>query len=93
MINKKLSVLLAVLVIGSTLLAACAAPAPEVVEVEVTKVVEKEGETVVETETIIVTATPPPPEKETRPNVLHVGDVAYDDIATLDPALGTDTSS
>jgi len=93
MINKKLSVLLAVLVIGSTLLAACAAPAPEVVEVEVTKVVEKEGETVVETETIIVTATPPPPKKETRPNVLHVGDVAYDDIATLDPSLGTDTSS
>jgi oligopeptide transport system substrate-binding protein len=55
--------------------------------------VEKEGETVVETETIIVTATPPPPKKETRPNVLHVGDVAYDDIATLDPSLGTDTSS
>ena len=93
MINKKLSVLLAVLVIGSTLLAACAAPAPEVVEVEVTKIVEKEGETVVETETVIVTATPPPSEKETRPNVLHVGDVAFDDIATLDPALGTDTSS
>ena len=43
--NKKWSVLLAVLVIGSTLLAACAAPPPEVVEVEVTREIQVEGET------------------------------------------------
>ncbi len=92
MFSKKWYVLIAALVIGGTLLAACAAPPAEQVEVEVTRVVEKEGETVVETETIIVTATPPPPEKEMRPNVLHVN-LHQGDIPTLDPHLSSDTSS
>ena len=76
MLSKKWSILIAVLVIGSTVLAACAPPEPEVVTVEVTKIVE--GETVVEE--VVVTATPEAaePEKEMRPNVLHVGDMAYD---------------
>jgi len=58
MSSKKWSVVIAVLVIGSTLLAACAAPIPERVEVtrEVTKIVEGTPETVVE----VVTATPEP---------------------------------
>ncbi len=44
-------------------LAACATPTPQVIreEVEVTRVVEKEGETVIE----VVTATPPPKEPVT----------------------------
>ncbi len=90
--SKTWYVLIATLVIGSTLLVACGSPEPEVLEVEVTRVVEREGETVVETETVIVTATPEPVE-EVRPNVLRLGDVAFDEIKTLDPSLGTDTSS
>ena len=58
------------------------------VTVEVTKIVE--GETI--TEIVKVTAEPPPPEKEMRENVLDFV-LSYDDIPTLDPSLGTDTSS
>jgi len=55
--SKKWYVFVAVLTVASTLLAACAQPAePEVVEVEVTKIVEGESKTVVE----VVTATPEP---------------------------------
>jgi oligopeptide transport system substrate-binding protein len=91
MLSKKWSILIALLVVGSTVLAACAPPEPEVVTVEVTKIVE--GETVVEE--VVVTATPETvePEKEMRANVLHVGDMAYEEIPTIDPALGTDTAS
>ena len=46
MTSKKWYALVAVLVIGGTLLAACAQPAPETVVV--TKIVEKAGEKVVE---------------------------------------------
>jgi len=62
MISKKWYVLVAALVVASTLLGACAQPAqePEVVEVEVTRVVEGESEVVVE----VVTATPEPEETE-----------------------------
>jgi len=53
---------------------ACATPAPEVVteQVEVTRVVEIEGETVVETviEEVVVTTTPVPVVKEAAPDVL-----------------------
>jgi oligopeptide transport system substrate-binding protein len=85
MLSKKWSVLVAALLVGTTLLTACGG-APQVVTVEVTKVVA--GETVVE----VVTATPPPPEKEMRPNVLHLN-FGPGDVPTIDPALSTDTSS
>ena len=85
MFSKKWSVLVVALIV-STLLAACAAPTPEVVTVEVTKVVE--GETVVE----VVTATPPPPPQEMRPNILYLN-FGPGDVPTIDPALSTDTSS
>ena len=61
--SKKWYILAAALVIGSTLLAACAG------------------------------SKPPEPGTEMQPSVLRVGDVAFDDFATLDPALATDTSS
>ncbi len=56
MLSKKWSVLVAALVIGSMLLAACAQPVVETVVV--TQVVEKAGETIVEE--VVVTATPEP---------------------------------
>jgi len=87
MLSKKWYALVAVLVIGGTLLAACA-PAPEAVVVTVVK--EVAGETVIEE--VVVTATPPPPEKEMRTNVLHLN-FGPGDVPTLDPALSTDTSS
>lgn len=80
MFNKKWHVLMVVLVIGSTLLAACAQPAPEVEvrEVEVTRVVVEEGETVTQVETVTeiveVTAVPE----------------AGEDLVTLDINAGTD---
>jgi oligopeptide transport system substrate-binding protein len=89
MLSKKWSVVFALLVIGSTLLAACAAP--EVQTVVVTQVVEKAGETVIEE--VVVTATPAPPPKEMRPNVLRLNFMGPGDVPTIDPALSTDTSS
>ena len=93
MLNKKWSILMAIVVIGSTLLAACGAPTPEVVEkevekeVEVTRVVEKEGETVVEE--VVVTATPEPaPEAPVTLDWNLVGEPPQ-----VDPALSTDTTS
>ena len=88
MLSKKLYVLVATLIVGSIVLSACTTPTPE--QVVVTRVVEKEGETVIEE--IIVTATPEPAAAEMRPNVLHVN-MHQGDIPTLDPALGSDTSS
>ncbi len=96
MFSKKWYVLLAVLVVGSTLLSACAAPAAptaEMVEVEVTRVIEKEGETVVEVEQVVVTATPEPekavefkaPDPDTFVRVTH------GDVDTLDPAWNYET--
>jgi len=88
MLSKKWSILVAVLVIGSTLLAACAAPEPVVEQVEVTRIVEGESET------IIVTATPVPPEPEPAPVELEglwypIGT----EPPTLDIQLATDTTS
>jgi ABC-type transport system substrate-binding protein len=68
--KNKLAILVAVIMIAAMALAACSTtPEPEViiqtveVEVEVTKIVEKEGErvTVVETQIVEVTASPPEP--------------------------------
>ncbi len=89
MLSKKWYVLLAALVIGSTLLAACAAPTPEKVveQVIVTQIVEKEGETVIEE--VVVTATPEPePEKPVTLN-FNLGT----EPPQVDPALSTDTTS
>jgi oligopeptide transport system substrate-binding protein len=88
MFSKKLYVLVATLIVGSLVLSACTTPTPE--QVVVTRIVEKEGETVIEE--IIVTATPGPEPAAMRPNVLHVN-MHQGDIPTLDPALGSDTSS
>ena len=79
--NKKLAILVVLMMIAPIVLAACGpAPEPEVVietvQVEVTKIVEKEGKEVTVVETIVetvevevpveveVTAVPPPPEPE-----------------------------
>lgn len=88
MYNKKLTVVLGALMVVSMLLSACATPTPEEVVVEVTKIVE--GETVVEE--VVVTATPEPEAAEMRPNVLNVS-FGPGDVPTLDPSLGSDTSS
>ncbi len=73
--RKSILFTLSLLVIVS-LAAACAAPTPEVIteQVEVTRVVEVEGESVVETviEEVVVTATPVPMEKEEAEAVLGV---------------------
>ena len=90
MLSKKWYVLIAALVIGSALLAACAPPEPEVVEV--TKIVEKEGETVVEE--VVVTATPVPPEPE--PPKVELEGLWFPigtEPPTLDIQLATDTTS
>jgi len=97
MLNKKWSIALAVVVIGSVLLSACAqpTPTPEVIEKEVTKIVEKEGEEVVVTEVVTevveVTAEPTEAPEEEQPITLNWN------LATeppqVDPALSTDTTS
>jgi hypothetical protein len=67
--RKSILLTLSLLVVSS-LVAACAAPAPEVIteQVEVTRVVE--GETVTVIEEVVVTATPAPVVKEAAPAVL-----------------------
>jgi len=82
---KKLSVLLAVIVIASLVMTACAPAQPQVVEKVVTQVVEKEvvQTQVVETERIVevvATPTPQPPEKTLR---INLGTGTYPDI--IDP--------
>jgi hypothetical protein len=93
MLNKKWSIAFAVVVIGSFLLSACAQPTPEVIEreIEVTRVVEKEGETIIE-EVIVtqmVTVEPPPAPEE--PVTLHWNILG--EPPQVDPALSTDTTS
>ena len=88
--RNKLFATMAILSILALSLASCAQPTPEVIEKEVTKVVEAtkivEKEVEVEKE-VVITATPPPP----APKELRVG------ISTepwdLDPAIRTDTGS
>lgn len=96
MIGKKWAVVLAVLVIGSMILAACGpAPTPQVIKEtvvvekvvtqEVEKVVTKEVEKVVEVQ---VTPTPVPGEEKVTLN-WNLGT----EPPTLDPALAEDTTS
>jgi ABC-type transport system substrate-binding protein len=88
--QNKLFAVIAVVSVLALSLSACAQPTPEVVEKEVTKVVEAtkivEKEVEVEKE-VVVTATPLPP----APKELRIG------ISTepwdLDPAIRTDTGS
>jgi len=92
MLSKKWYVLIAALVIGSALLAACAPPAAEPEVVEVTRVVEKEGETVIEQ--VVVTATPEPPEPEPPKKELDgLWFAIGTEPPTLDIQLATDTTS
>jgi oligopeptide transport system substrate-binding protein len=80
------------LVIGSALLAACAPPAAEPEVVEVTRVVEKEGETVIEQVVVTATPVPPtpvPPKKELDGLWFAIGT----EPPTLDIQLATDTTS
>jgi oligopeptide transport system substrate-binding protein len=91
MLNKKWSIALAVVVIGTVLLSACAQPTPEVVTREVTKIVEQEGEEVVVTEVVEVEVTPEPTEAPEEPVTLdwNLGG----EPPQVDPALSTDTTS
>ncbi len=102
MLNKKLAVLLAVLVTVSMLLSACAPATPQIVEKQVTVVVEKEKvveKTVVVEQTKVVekekliTATPAPTVKPKRPNVIKVNTGGSGDVPSLDPGVAEDTTS
>jgi peptide/nickel transport system substrate-binding protein len=91
--RNKLFGLVSLLIVLSMVLAGCAQPTPETVEVEVIKTVE----VVVEGETIIVTATPEPEVvapaaefKSTDPTTLVV--TTFGDPETLDPALDYETA-
>jgi oligopeptide transport system substrate-binding protein len=93
MLNKKWSIAFAVVVIGTLLLSACAPAAPEVIEreVEVTRIVEIEGEKVVETAIVVemVTAEPTPAPEEPVTLNWNLGG----EPPQVDPALSTDTTS
>jgi peptide/nickel transport system substrate-binding protein len=102
MLDRKWYTLVAILTIAGTLLAACAPATPEVVQVEVTRVVKVEGETQVETETIVVTATPEPeaikpPPAEIAPEFKNADTymviTGAGEQETMDPAWMYDTAS
>ena len=102
MLDRKWYALVAILAIAGTLLAACATPTPEVVQVEVARVVQVEGETKVETETIVVTATPgpeviEPPLAEIAPEFKNADTymviTGAGEQETMDPAWMYDTAS
>lgn len=82
-------ILPAVLLILAMVLAACPAAQPQVVEVEVTRIVEGESQT------IVVTATPEPAAEVStaapRPDTYT--QVVFGDIDTMDPNLAYDTAS
>jgi peptide/nickel transport system substrate-binding protein len=84
------SILLGVLLLVAMILAACpAAVQPQVVEVEVTRIVEGESQT------IVVTATPEPvmPVSFNAPRSDTYTDITFGDIDTMDPNLAYDTAS
>ncbi len=89
--SKKLYAILGVLLVLSMVLAACPAQTaePQVVEVEVTRMVEGE------VQTVVVTATPEPPMEVSfnapRPDTYT--DITFGDIDTMDPNLAYDTAS
>ena len=89
--SKKLYAILGVLLVLSMVLAACPAQTaqPQVVEVEVTRVVEGE------VQTVVVTATPEPAKEVSlnapRPDTYT--DITFGDIDTMDPNLAYDTAS
>jgi peptide/nickel transport system substrate-binding protein len=104
-VNKKLAVLVVLVMIAPLVLAACGpTPEPQViiqtVPVEVTKIVEVAGtpQTVVETVQVEVTAAateaPPPGEvKFVAPDPTTYTTVTFGDIDTMDPNLAYDTAS
>jgi oligopeptide transport system substrate-binding protein len=89
MLSKKWSIALAVAVIGSVLLSACAQPTPEVVTKEITKIVERGGETVVETQIVEVTPEPTAAPEEPVTLTWNLGN----EPPQVDPALTTDNVS
>jgi peptide/nickel transport system substrate-binding protein len=111
MFSKKLAILVVLAMIATMVLAACGpTPEPEViiqtVPVEVTKIVEVEGEsqtvveTVVEEVIVEVTAVPEEPtEPEVEEGVFAAPDpetytfITFGDIDTMDPNLAYDTAS
>jgi peptide/nickel transport system substrate-binding protein len=104
MFTKKWSIALAVVVIGSILLTACAQPTPEQITVtevvEVTRMVEGTPETVVEEREVVVTATPEPSPEPTAIPAVEMGTppntyihATIGEQETLDPAFMYDTAS
>lgn len=88
--NYRSFILLGVLLVLAMVLAACpAAGQPQVVEVEVTRIVEGQSQT------IVVTATPEPvmPVSFNAPRSDTYTDVTFGDIDTMDPNLAYDTAS
>lgn len=83
---RKLSLLVGLLVVASMILAACT-PAPTAEPIYVTQIVEGTPQVVV------ITATPAPVEPEPAEKKVLRLNMGPGDIPTLDPALGTDTSS
>ncbi|MBN1135585.1 MAG: ABC transporter substrate-binding protein [Anaerolineae bacterium] len=104
-VSKKLAILAVLVMIVPVLLGACGpTPTPQVivqtVPVEVTKIVQVEGQpvTVVETQIVEVTAVPPeaPPVTEAKvvaPDPNTYTTVTFGDIDTMDPNLAYDTAS
>jgi oligopeptide transport system substrate-binding protein len=83
--RSKIFVVAALLIVASMVLAACQPAAPAEPET-IVQTVMVEGESV----EVVVTATPEPAPEEMKSISINLG---VGDIPTLDPALGTDTSS